>query len=322
MVENTRPSAEEIIRYEKDPATKIATITFDRPDRLNAPTAAARLRYAELLRRAGIDDDVKVVVIRGVGDDLGSGADIPEVMEMNSAPTDGPRLSEFMLDEGDVRYPPKDSYRYGATVTQWYADAAAGCRSLQEFKKISIVEAKGYCYGWHFYQAADADLVISSEDALFGHPAFRYVGWGPRMWTWAQTMGMRKFQEMLFTGRAFTAREMYECNFLNKVVPRDRLEDEVAKYATACSRTRPTDAVFLQKVFFETMRQYQGEYMGSMLTGLLESMGRLVRPDEAAADLMLDRDTYAAGVNNAVKDNDGRFPPEFRMSKSGRKAAE
>ena len=321
MADTARPAAEEIVRYEKDPATKIATITFDRPDRLNAPTAVARLRYAELLHRAGVDDDVKVVVIRGVGDDLGSGADIPEVQEMNSAPTDGPRLSEFKLDEGDVRYPPRDSLRYGATVTQWYANPAAGCRSLQEFKKISIVEAKGYCYGWHFYQAADADLVISSEDALFGHPAFRYAGWGPRMWTWAQTMGMRKFQEMLFTGRPFTAREMYECNFLNKVVPRDRLEAEVAKFALACSRTRPTDAVFLQKTFLEMMRQYQGEYMGSMLTGLLESMGRYVRPDDVNG-LMLDADTYAAGVNNAVKDNDDRFPPEFRLSKSGREKAE
>ena len=79
---------------------------------------------------------------------------------------------------------------------------------LQELKKISIVEAKGYCYGWHFYQAADADLVISSDDALFGHPSFRYFGWGPRMWWWAQTMGIRPFQEMVFTGRAFTAEEM------------------------------------------------------------------------------------------------------------------
>ena len=45
-----RPSPEEIILYEKDPKTKIATITFNRPDFLNAPTSAARLRYADLLR--------------------------------------------------------------------------------------------------------------------------------------------------------------------------------------------------------------------------------------------------------------------------------
>ena len=78
---STRPSPEEIILYDKDPATKIATITFNRPEYLNAPTSEARLRYADLLRAATVDDDVKVVVIRGVGDNLGSGADLPEFME-------------------------------------------------------------------------------------------------------------------------------------------------------------------------------------------------------------------------------------------------
>jgi hypothetical protein len=73
MSATERPAPEEIVLYDKDPETKIATITFNRPEYLNAPTSAARLRYADLLRGATVDDDVKVVVIRGVGDDLGSG---------------------------------------------------------------------------------------------------------------------------------------------------------------------------------------------------------------------------------------------------------
>ena len=81
MSKTKRPTAEEIILYEKDPKTKIATITFNRPEYLNAPTSDARLRYADLLRAASVDNDVKVVVIRGVGDNLGSGADLPEFME-------------------------------------------------------------------------------------------------------------------------------------------------------------------------------------------------------------------------------------------------
>ena len=146
----------------------------------------------------------------------------------------------------DVAMPDRKAYRAGASLLHWYADTRSGCRSLQEFKKISILEVKGYCYGWHFYQAGDADLVISSDDALFGHPAFRYVGYAPRMWQWATMMGLRKFQEMVFTGRPFTADEMAECGFVNSVVPRDQLEDEVQKYALACAQNRPTDVIFIQ----------------------------------------------------------------------------
>lgn len=319
MNEPSEPAAEEIIRYDKDATTRIATITFDRPDYLNAPTVAARVRYADLLHRANIDDDVKVLVVRGAGDDLGSGADLTEAMRMRDAADQGPRLAEYRMGADEVRYPPQGSFRNGATLGQWYANPNSGIRGLQDFKKISILEAKGYCYGWHFYQAADADLVISSDDALFGHPSFRYYGWGPRMWWWAQTMGIRKFQEMVFTGRAFTAAEMYDCNFLNSVVPRAELEAEVDKYALACASNRPTDTVFMQKVFFEIMKQFQGEYLGSMLSGVFESMGGSVRPD-AGDELMLD-DAMKRGLGDAVKDNDVKFPAEWRLSKKARKKA-
>jgi enoyl-CoA hydratase len=317
MAEKSEPPAEEIIRYGKDAETRIATITFDRPDYLNAPTIAARLRYAELLHRAGIDDDVKVLVVRGAGDDLGSGADLTEAMQVRDSADQGARLAEYRIGADEVRYPPVGSFRSGATLGQWYANPNSGIRGLQDFKKISILEAKGYCYGWHFYQAADADLVIASDDALFGHPSFRYYGWGPRMWWWAQTMGIRKFQEMVFTGRAFTAGEMYDCNFLNSVVPRDQLEAEVEKYALACARNRPTDTVFMQKVFFEIMKQFQGEYLGSMLSGVFESLGSTVRPD--AGDELTLADAMERGLGDAVKDNDGKFPPEWRLSKKARK---
>ena len=321
MTGSTRPPPEEIIRYEKDPKTRIATITLDRPDQLNAPTIGARLRYAELLHRANIDDQVKVLVIRGAGNDLGSGVDLPEFMEAYTSPDEEARLREYHLSgDDDVRLPPPDSFRGGAQIAQWFADPRSGCRTLQDFKKISILEVKGYCYGWHFYQATDADLVISSDDALFGHAAFRYAGWGPRMWTWAQTMGIRKFQEMVFTGRPFTAAEMYDCNFLNKVVPRDQLEAEVHKYALACSRTRPTDTVYQQKLFFTLMKQHQGEYLGSVLSGLFESLGNYVRPDHD--DLALGEEVFRRGLSGTVKDNDAQFPPEFRLSRSGRKEPE
>lgn len=311
------PPPEEIILYEKDRANRIATITFNRPDHLNAPTIGARRRYGDLIFKASLDDDVKVLVIRGVGDDLGSGADLDELMAKRRG---GEALrEEFGLDEDDdVTLPPGRNFRNGASLVQWYADPRAGCRSLQDFKKISVLEVKGYCYGWHFYQAADADLVVSSDDALFGHPAFRYVGYAPRMWQWAMTMGLRKFQEMVFTGRPFTADEMSECNFVNSVVPRDDLEAETHKYAMACAHNQPADTIFMQKVFFEIMKQHQGEHMGSLMSAWLESMSGTLKPDPDQEVTKLDAETMASGLGKAVKGNDRNFPPEWRLSKSGR----
>lgn len=314
-----RPSAEEIVLYEKDPATKIATITLNRPEALNAPTAAARIRFADLVHRANVDDDVKVLIVRGAGQHFGSGADLEEQAGMYDPEADYSPLYEFKIGEDEgVKYPPKGSYRYLANLTNLYANSNYGLRSLQDFKKISIIEVKGYCYGWHFYQCADADIIVASDDSLFGHSAFRYAGWAARMWQWALMMGLRKFQEMVFTGRPFTAEEMREVHFVNSVVPRDQLEAETMKYALACARNRPTDTIVMQKTFFEVFKQHQGEYMGSVMTGWLESMLPLVKTD--ADELGVDSSTFGQGLSNAVKGNDAKFPPEWRMSYKGRAA--
>lgn len=314
-----RPGAEELVLYEKDPATKIAIITLNRPEALNAPTAAARIRFSDLVHRANVDDDVKVLIIRGAGQHFGSGADLEEQAGMYDPDADYSPLYEFKIGEDEgVKYPPKGSYRYLANLTNLYANSNYGLRALQDFKKISIIEVKGYCYGWHFYQCADADIIVASDDSLFGHSAFRYAGWAARMWQWTLMMGLRKFQEMVFTGRPFTAEEMREVHFVNSVVPREKLEAETMKYALACARNRPTDTIVMQKTFFEVFKQHQGEYMGSVLTGWLESMLPLVKTD--ADELGVDTDTFSKGLSNAVKNNDAKFPPEWRMSYKGRAA--
>ncbi|HYP63909.1 MAG TPA: enoyl-CoA hydratase/isomerase family protein, partial [Acidocella sp.] len=136
--DDVRPPPEEIILYEKDPKTKIATITLNRPDALNSPTIAARLRYSQLIHRANVDDDVKVLVIRGVGNNLGGGADLAEQADMIGDDPSFTPMPEFDIGaDEDVKYPPKGSYRYLAQVTQLYANSNFGCRSLQDFKKIS-----------------------------------------------------------------------------------------------------------------------------------------------------------------------------------------
>jgi enoyl-CoA hydratase len=309
--------AEQFMDYKKDPQTKIACLTINRPDRLNAPTVGMRLLFGDIIHRANIDDEVKVLVVRGAGEHFGGGADLGEQNEAYSEGSNVSLLHEFEIDDPDVKYPQQDSFRYIHGLCEHYAKARGGCRSLQEFKKISIVEAKGYCYGWHFYQTADADILVSSEDALFGHPAFRYVGWGPRLWTWIETMGLRRFQEMLFTGRPFTAKEMYDCGFVNSVVPREKLEEETHKYATTCARTRPVDTVAVQKTFLEIYKQYRGEYMGSTLTSMVEALWPYMKHDPG--ELKFGASVFEAGVAKTVKDLENSYPPEWRMSRSGRR---
>ena len=317
MAGKSEPPAEEIIRVrEGRRRPRIATITFERPEFLNAPTIAAAPALCRYLARGERDDDVKVLIVRGVGDDLGQGADLPSpwkatvirrIRLAGSARGRGRRRSHL---PGRGHVPQRRDHQ--RLVRQPHA----GIPGLQDFKKISILEAKGYCYGWHFYQCADADLVISSDDALFGHPSFRYYGWGPRMWSWVQTMGIRKFQEMVFTGRPFTAAEMYDCNFLNKVVAREQLEAEVEKYALACARNRPMDTVFHAEGLLRGVKQLQGEYMGSLLSAFFESMGNGVVQTTATSDLA--DESIEAGLAAAVNDNDSKFPPEFRLSKKPR----
>lgn len=318
-INELKEEARQYIRYEKDTDNKIAYLTFNRPEALNATTTGMRQYYADLVFKANVDDDVKVLVIRGEGKHLGSGGDLQEQAYMFSdTDEDISLLHEFGINDPSVKYPPKGSYRFLHSMTDHYAMAPAGNRPLQQFKKISIIEAKGYCYGWHFYQAADADLLVSSDDALFGHPAFRYAGWGPRMWTWLEQMGIRKFSEMLFTGRPFTAQEMFDTNFINSVVPLEKLDEETKKYALACSRSRPTDVVQVQKTFLELYKQYRGEYMGSLLTGFVEGMLPLMTPDRKG-QVGVDDDTFNKGLNNVVKDIDMLYPPEWRMGMGNRK---
>ena len=312
------PPAAGIVLYDKNVTTKIATITINRPEKHNAMTTSARHRFSDLVHRANVDDDVKVLIIRGVGDHFGTGDELPEMADLFSDKPDVSWLHDFRIaGDAAVAYPPKGTYRHLASVCQLYAQPNQGMRDLQDFKKISIVEVKGYCYGWHFYLAGDADLVIASDEALFGHPSFRYVGWAARMWQWALMMGLRKFQEMVFTGRPFTAQEMHGCSFVNSVVARADLEAEVNKYANACSGANSSDAIFMQKTFAEVLKQRQGEYMGSVLSGWLESMMPAVKSD---GELGLGADTFEKGLPGAVKNNDLLFPPDWRLSYSGRNA--
>ena len=78
------------------------------------------------------------------------------------------------------------------------------------------------------------------------------------------------------------------------------------------------DTVVAQKTFFEIYKQFRGEYMGSLLTGFLEGMKPMMADDSGALDKGLGEDVMEKGLANSVKDNDARFPADWRLSYKGR----
>src|ERR1700740_3753903 len=109
--EKLKKEAEPYIKFEKDKKNRIAYITFDRPEAQNATSLGMRQNYADLMHQCNVDDDVKVVVIRGEGEDFGSGGDLPEQRPMLENPG-MPLLHELAINHDDVNNPPGRPVRY------------------------------------------------------------------------------------------------------------------------------------------------------------------------------------------------------------------
>ena len=132
--EQMKRDAEPLIKFEKDVKNRIAYITFDRPDAQNATTLGMRQHYADLIHKCNVDDDVKVVVIRGEGEDFGSGGDLPEQRGMLEKPG-MPLLHEVAINDDEVKYPPGDSYRYLSTVTDFTPKPAPAIGRFKNFAR-------------------------------------------------------------------------------------------------------------------------------------------------------------------------------------------
>ena len=304
------PPAEEIILYEKDPATRIATITLNRPDQLNIPTIAARRRYADLL-------------VQGQHRRRRQGARRPR---RRGPPRHGrrPRRAdgeaggrasalheEFGIDEDDdVTMPGPRSYRAGASLLHWYGNTRSGCRTPAGLQEDQHPRGQGLLLRLALLpgrRRRPRDLVRRRAVRASRLPLCRlraaHVAVGDDDGA-AQVPGDGVHRPALH-GRADVRVQLRQQRRARATTSRRRW----TKYASACARTRPTDTVFMQKVFFEVMKQHQGEYMGSLLSAWLESMGgHAARGRRRQAGPRSSKETMDAGLNVAVKDNDEQLP--------------
>ncbi|TMK64793.1 MAG: enoyl-CoA hydratase [Actinobacteria bacterium] len=191
-------SSPEVVHYERD--GKVAVITLDRPP-VNAYTARMHTQLERAWRRAELDDDAAVVVLRAEGKHFCGGAELK------------PSAQDRADDAGER------------------VSAAGEWRSTRDIPKPTIAAVQGACVGGGQRMVWPCDLIFCSEDAFFRDPLVQFGVGGIQSHghTWAY--GPRLAKEMLFTGNPIPAMRLYQMGMVNRVVTRDRLDAETMEAA-------------------------------------------------------------------------------------------
>ena len=191
----------ETITY--DVADKIATITLNRPERLNAFTAQMMLDLIDAFSTADDDDDVRVVIVTGAGRGFCAGAD---------------------LERGAGTF--DNRVRGGAQDIQEHRDGG-GLVTLRIFdmSKPVIAAINGPAVGVGITMTLPMDIRLAVPDAKIGF-VFARRGLVPEAcssWFLPRVVGIGKATEWVFTGRVFPATEGHQAGLIQHICPPDEL---------------------------------------------------------------------------------------------------
>ena len=275
----------------------IATVTLNRPERLNTIVPPMPEELEAAVGRAVRDPEVKVIVLRGAGRAFCAGYDFGGGFE---------HWGEAMNTDGKWD-PGKD---FVMTTAQEVAPTQK-FMSVWRSPKPVIAQVHGWCVGGGSDFALCADLVIASEDAVIGTPYSRM--WGAYLsGMWIYRLGLAKAKWHALTGRPLSGRQAADIELINEAVPFDRLEARVAEIAADLA-TIPVSQLSAMKLMvnqaYENMGLSSTQTLGPILDGLMRNT-----PD--ALDF-IDRAEHD-GVRAVVTERDGRFgdysqaPPELR----------
>ena len=184
----------------------IATITFNRPEVLNALNEASLQEFSNALDAVASDEDIRVLVLTGAGEkSFVAGADITEFL------------------------------RFNVLKAKIFAETGHGLiNKLQELPIPVIAAVNGYALGGGCEIVIGCDFIYAAENAMFGLPEINLgiiPGFGgtqrlPRL------IGKNMAKEMIFTGKMISAAEAHAVGWVNTVCPQDELMAEVMKTAT------------------------------------------------------------------------------------------
>jgi enoyl-CoA hydratase/carnithine racemase len=201
----------------------IATITLNRPERMNSFSDALLSNWAGSITRAAEDDDVRVVVVTGAGRAFCAGADLKARAEQNEI---------LAASEDQTPAMRRNSLRHSVHRVP---------QALQYLDKPYIAAVNGPAVGAGMDMASMADLRFASDQARFGM-AYVRVGLVPGdggAWLLPRLVGLQKALELIWSGELFGADEALEMGYVSKVIPHDSLLDEVYAYAAKLAAGPP-----------------------------------------------------------------------------------
>lgn len=264
----------------------IATITLNRPDRLNTIVPPMPEEFEQAIRTATRDDQVKVIVVRGAGRAFCAGYDFGGGFEHWDA---------HMNTDG--RWDPGKDFAFSTAPqlapTQQFM-------SMWRSSKPVIVQVHGWCVGGGSDTALCGDLVIASEDARIGTPYSRM--WGAYLsGMWLYRLGLTKAKEYALTGKPLSGREAADVGLINEAVPFDRLEGTVRQRAEQLASIPSSQLAAMKLIVnqaYENMGLASTQTLGPILDGLMRNT-----PDA----LEFIQRAEADGVGAVVADRDGPF---------------
>lgn len=191
-------STYETILYEK--RGKVALVTMNRPEMMNALEAALAQDLVSAVRAAATDDEIGSIVLTGTGRSFSSGGDLSRLME------------GFALLEG----------------RRWMQEGYSQLMELTRIKKPVIAAVNGYAVGAGFSLAMLCDLIFAADTAKFGQ-AFIKIGAIPdcgSLYFLPRLVGLQKAKELVFTGVNIDAAEAHRIGIVNRVLPAAELLEE------------------------------------------------------------------------------------------------
>ncbi|MFG3442970.1 enoyl-CoA hydratase-related protein [Nonomuraea sp. NPDC047897] len=224
----------------------VLTLTFNRPDRLNAWTDALGRRYFDLLEEAGKDPGVRAVVVTGAGKGFCAGADFETL---------GAIRSGAYAEEPDPR-PNTLPTTIGKPV---------------------VAAVNGACAGLGMVHALVCDLVFTADDAKWTTAFARrgLIAEYGLSWVLPRLVGQQRAMDLLLSGRVFSGAEAYELGLVNRAVPAGRLLAEARAYARELAEhSSPASMAVIKRQVWHDWEVTLAESAGIATGEMLASFGR------------------------------------------------